>query len=179
MSLLNKRYIRTNVAGNTHVIHDMRCFIKYIGLRNFAKDYGLKFNVHLPEYDSWYLHNERDISSLADFRNEFVLEDFFTGKAVDPLDIAIEFLHEHPECLNPYRIRNGYRGFVSDKRYHRRKCQRHVKTGLRSRLVERDRAKEFGFSIPSLAERGQFYEDYMPLDVKERNWKSFRKTQYK
>lgn len=186
MSLLNKTHIMTRKNGDTRVIHDMRSFIREIGLRNFALEGGLYFDEHLPSlYQNTYgrmgyRSNYVDDMRLGKFfSSAFVLEDFFTGSAVDPIDIAYEFLNEFPEYgdLKIRRFHCG--GGVRCKRNHRRKYQRHVKMGIHSRLLDRDRAKEFGFNMPSFLDAGGWYDDYMPLEEKNKNWKRFRKTQHK
>lgn len=184
MSLLDKKYILTSISGNTDVIHNMREFIKDFGLRRFAVDFGFAFDEHKPSLSYYGTQREYEKSNeylyKKEYSSKYILDFFYSGEAVDPIDIAIEFLNENPDYFaSKCKLYSFGTAFYKRSAHKRRRHYRRVAIGLHTKLMERERALEFGFKMGRPCGIGEIYEDDYFADKKDRNWKKFRKQQYK
>jgi hypothetical protein len=179
MSLLDKSYIVTNFKGNVYVIDNIELYLHKVGTSWFSRNFGLEFNWK-PGFGCVRGNFSTAIILLNYYVHEFdyVLEDL-SGKKIDPKNILDEYLAKYPKKPRTKICKSGT---VRTKRWYQNYVSRYKKPSryrlLKQQMICKD---EMEPDIRNKSKTGYFgyYDDEGIERDRQRNWKSYRKTQYK
>jgi hypothetical protein len=182
MKLLDQRFNAIRYDGTFVTVYDIKTLIKDTGFRSFILRFGLNhgikpYNQAMNEHEeskSYYRNFTHFGDSLA-YTHEFVIENM-KGNIVCPFQIVHEYLELFPkEALYSWQRRpRSNKKYISRHIGYYPDCN-HRMLKARAGVVKEDgemsmKKWNFAFSAPyddSYAKRG------------ERNWKHFRKNQYR
>ncbi|MGD1527140.1 hypothetical protein [Vibrio owensii] len=190
----NKKYLVVSVDGREEVVSDLADVVRKFGLRSFKYLFGNGFECKkISIHDSY-----EDVSEFRFFNSDGLASTCkyvvfnMQGKIIPVNQILSEFLNDFP--LDPEvkelegfysrlyfrdngaarfkRTRKGGRGSRIPKYRHYHVClEDEVHEEVKVQLV-RPKHKNFVMTVTD------WYEDY-PRTHTQKNWKKFRKTQYK
>jgi hypothetical protein len=182
MSLLDKSYIATKYTGEVFSIDNIEELISSWGAKKFSQFFGLEHKKrpsgvlcsHFEDDNFWRYGNTTSDGFIYQF--EYILEDF-SGKAIDPKNILLEYLEKKP---NNTKIK--YPSGIG-KKWRRHWRARFKRSNSIYRLLRQSNAIVKEDNEPIIRKNSSvmfcgYYDDDYPRRT-QKSWKQYRKTQYK